>query len=273
LATLKKLKESPPTAVSRIRPVEAGSTVVSAMFYGKAGTGKTTVASTFPKPLLHLDIREKGTDSIVDVGGIDSVRVDSWDDIEELYWHVVQGKKYKTVVIDAVTQMQDLAIESVVSKEGREDKVMSKRMWGEASGKLKQWILSYRDLVDLGIHVVFLAHDRVSEGEDGEDGELMPDVGPRVMPSVASVMNAAVSVVGNTMIRELQERSANGKITKSMEYGMRLGPHAYYTTKIRSPKGTPVPIVLSDPTFEKIVSIIRGETTQPVVAAIRKRKK
>ena len=33
------------------------------LFYGKSGTGKTTLAGTFPKPLF-LDVNENGTSSV-----------------------------------------------------------------------------------------------------------------------------------------------------------------------------------------------------------------
>ena len=62
---MRKLQKSPaPTnnskfaaVLSRIKPVSDMSLVIAALFYGRAGTGKTTMAATFPGPLLHLDIR------------------------------------------------------------------------------------------------------------------------------------------------------------------------------------------------------------------------
>ena len=95
----------------RIKPVTSLGLVLAALFYGRAGTGKTTVASSFPKPLLHLDIREKGTDSIADVEDVDTIQVNSWDEFEQIYWYLASAEnKYKTVVIDAVSQLQDFAV-------------------------------------------------------------------------------------------------------------------------------------------------------------------
>lgn len=244
--------------VEKIKPVSAMDLTLAALFYGRAGTGKTTVACTFPRPILHLDIREKGTDSVSDLEDVDSIQVEDWDEFEQLYWYLDSGNhKYKTVVIDAVSQLQDFAVEKALAEDNKTGEVVSKRQWGQAAGKLKTWIINYRDLVDSGIHVVFLAHDRAHEGEESEDGEMMPSVGPRVMPSVASVLTASVKLIGNTFIRE-QHKKEGLKISREYQYCMRVGPHAYYETKIRQPKGSFTPDIIEDPSYDKLVSIMKG---------------
>jgi hypothetical protein len=251
--------------VSRITPVHELPLIVAALFYGKAGTGKTTLAATFPGPILHLDIREKGTDSISDVKGVDTVDILTWPDFEKAYWYLKSGKaKYKTVIVDAVTQLQDLAMSSVVGEAGKkEDDVVSQRMWGMISGRMKTWIVNYRDLVEESVNVVFLAHTRKNEGEETEDNEVAPEIGPRLMPSVASVLTACVKIIGNTFIQESFTKEENRKI-RNVKYCMRLGPHGVYETKIRQPKGSFTPDILEDPSYAKLVSIMKGEFNQPV---------
>lgn len=259
-APAKKSNSNFDAITDRIKPVTSLGLVLAALFYGRAGTGKTTVASTFPKPLLHLDIREKGTDSISDVEGVDTLQVNSWDEFEQVYWYLTSDQsKYKTVVIDAVSQLQDFAVEKALEEDGKSNEVVTKRQWGSAAGKLKTWIINYRDLVDHDINVVFLAHDRTREGEDGEDGELTPTVGPRLMPSVASVMTASVKLIGNTFIRETHEKLEGGKMKRSVVYCMRIGPHAYYETKIRQPKGSFTPDIIENPDYNVMVSLMKGE--------------
>jgi len=262
----------------KIKPVTSLGLTLAALFYGRAGTGKTTVSSTFPKPILHLDIREKGTDSITDVKDIDTLQIDGWDEFEQVYWYLVSDQNpYKTVVIDAVSQLQDFAVESAIAGNGRNDGIITKREWGTAAGKLKTWIVNYRDLVDKGINVVFIAHDRTNEGGDGEDGELTPTVGPRLMPSVASILTACVKLIGNTFVRESHEKQESGKMKRSVEYCMRIGPHAYYATKVRQPKGSYTPDVIENPDYETLVSIMKGEYQQrapapePVTRKLRKK--
>lgn len=249
---------------SKIKPVQSMSLTIAALFYGRAGTGKTTLAASFPKPLLHLDIREKGTDSISDLEQVDSLPVEDWNEFEQVYWYIkANPTKYKTVVVDAVSQLQDFAVEDAVAASGKGNDVVSKREWGIAAGKLKTWIVNYRDLVDLGINVVFLAHDRSRDEAEGEEGELMPSIGPRVMPSVASILTASVKLIGNTFIREQTKKLDGGRMERTVTYCIRIGPHAYYDTKVRQPKGSYTPDILVDPDYNVLVSLMKGEIAPP----------
>lgn len=250
-----------------IEIVEVGELpfALAALVYGRSGTGKTTISATFPKPLLLLDVREKGTDSIANVKGVEVGRIEKWEDFENIYWYIESGTtKYKTVVIDQITQLQDLAIIQAMEDDGKKvDDTISKRNWGQAAGLMKTWILNYRDLVEKDIHVVFLAHDRATDsGDTGDDDQLDPSIGARVMPSVASFLNGAVKVIGNTFIRETHSIQNNKKV-RSVEYAMRIGPHANYTTKIRSPVGIKSPDIIVDPSYDKLVAVVKGEYEEP----------
>ena len=245
--------------VSKIQPIHSRETFLAMLVYGRSGTGKTAFASTFPKPMLLMDVREKGTDTVAKVPGIDLVQVDTWEEFEQLYWYLVSGKhEYRTVVIDQISQLQDLAMEKVRRDEGKEPTdLISKRDWGAISGMMKTWLFNYRDLVDKQMHVCMVAHERANaEGEAIED-QIDPSIGPRLMPSVASSVNGAVSIIGNTFIRE---RFVGTDRTRMVEYCMRIGPHAYYTTKVRTPVGIETPDVLVNPSFEKALKLTQGES-------------
>lgn len=252
--------------VAKIKPIASLGLVLAALFYGKSGTGKTTVAATFPGPILHQDIREKGTDSITNVKDAQTVSIDRWIEWEQSYWYLKSGKSpFKTVIVDAVTQLQGLAIAKVREDENKDpDEVISKRMWGQVSGLLQTWIVNYRDLVDIGINVVFLAHTRDNEEQEAEDDEMIPHVGPRTMPSVASILTAAVKLTGNTFIRERRvEIEGSSRKRRVVDYCMRIGPHGFFETKVRVPKGTYVPDILVDPDYDKLIQIMKGEFPDP----------
>lgn len=240
--------------------------VISALFYGRSGTGKTTVLGTFPKPLLLIDIKEKGTDSLASEPGVDVIRINDWSELEDLYWELKDSDhKYKTVGIDAVHSMQALAIveaKDVANK--KETDQTSQKDFGQASGLMNTWLYNYRDLIEQGINVVFLAHDRVQEVDTEDDGDMiLPEVGPRLMPSVASTLLGAVNVVGNTYIREIVTKSkkVGEKSTRRVEYCLRIGPHGYYATKIRRPKKFQIPEFIVDPSYDKLANVIQGKTT------------
>lgn len=246
----------------RIKPVSEKSSYLSALIYGRSGTGKTHFGSTFPKPILMLDIREEGTDTIANVPGIDRLEVDSWSDFEDAFWFISEGEhKYKTILLDQISMLQDLAMEKIRKDENLQPTDMfHKRHWGQISGLMKTWLFSYRDLTKKDLHVCFLAHDRVSTNDDSIDDALEPNVGARVMPSLAAAINGAVDMIGNTYIRERFEGVGKDKV-RFVDYMMRLGPHAYYATKIRRPvEAGPPPEAIVDPTFEKITALTRGES-------------
>ncbi len=237
----------------------------SYLLYGRSGTGKTTISTTFPGPILHLDFGEQTTDSLNGLDNVKTAFISNWDELDAFYWYLAEGEhEFQTVVIDTITAVQELALEKALTQNGKEEgDFPSKKDWGEAAGLLKRAIINFRDLSmpDGPLnHVVFLAQDRVTNIDDeAEEDQIDPSVGPALMPSVAKVLNAAVKVIGNTYIKEVIKK-ANNKAKRVVEYRLRLGPHAYYLTKIRTPKGYKVPSHLMDPSYKQIQSVMRGET-------------
>jgi hypothetical protein len=59
------------------KPVQEVKYNGSTALYGRSGTGKTTLSASWPKPILYLNIKDNGTDSISDVEDIDVVHIDS----------------------------------------------------------------------------------------------------------------------------------------------------------------------------------------------------
>lgn len=273
---MKKTRPNNPTdyskVVKRIKDVSEYEPEFKCVFYGKPGTGKTTITASFPKPMLVLDISEKGTDSIRKVKGVKVLRLKSWDDAEAMYWYLKENEDdFKSVSVDTVSNLQELAIKHVLAmrrKQVKDGKVggwgtMTKKDWGEVASLVKPWILNMRDLP---LNMAFIAHDRtftVGEDEDDDnDTTITPTIGPRLMPSISSTLNAAVGVIGNTFIRErIKVFKVDGKKKEKriIEYCLRVGPHSVFVTKVRKPKEQELPEVLVDADYESILEIIEGE--------------
>lgn len=249
-----------------IRPISEIVHPRSWAIYGRSGSGKTTFAATFPKPVLLLDIRDKGTDSISDVEDVDYKLVESIDDIEDVYYYLKKNQEgYKTVVFDTITQLQQLTLETIVQGKNKNREnvgdwgTVTKREYGDTAAKMKEWIINFRDLP---MEVVFIAQERTNRTDDEDentDRMIIPEVGPGVMPSVAGHLNAAVAFIGNTFIR-LQTRTilkGEKKIKKDeTRYSLRIGPNPVYTTKIRKPKGIKLPPLLDDPTYNDVIHLM-----------------
>jgi phage nucleotide-binding protein len=87
------------------------------VIYGRAGSGKTTLGGSFPGPILLLDCKDEGTDSVSDIKDIDVMEIREWEDIEHAYWWLVQNpKRYKTLIVDTITQLQQVVVEEIGSK-------------------------------------------------------------------------------------------------------------------------------------------------------------
>lgn len=265
ISTKERREEVEDNILAKAKPVSETEDFLTCLFYGRSGTGKTTLASSFPKKILLLDFRDRGIDSIKDVKGIDVFNVQEWVEVESIFWSLQKKPGlYKSIILDTLSGMQNLAIHEVKRNEGQDDSDnLSKRGWGTVSAMMNQWLLNFRDLP---FHVVFLAPDRVrniavSEEEEAEleEGELEPEVGPALIPSAAKSVNAAVKVIGNTFIKQTVTADDSGNRVKKTQYRLRIGPHPYYITKIRSPKAFKIPQSINNPSFERIVKIMKGE--------------
>ena len=174
---------------------------------------------------------------------------------------LASDSKYETIVLDQVSALQGVAIEKHRRDNDFEPSdFFSRRDWGHVSGMMTTWLSNYRNLgVEKGKNIIFLAHQRTFGGEDEGSGEdqIAPSVGARLSPSVESFLCGAVSVIGNTFIRESFDKEKN----RSVEYRMRVGPHAYFRAKIRTPPGSvEIPDSIKDPTFDKLMKLARGES-------------
>jgi hypothetical protein len=121
------------------------------------------------------------------------------------------------------------------------------------------------DIRNLPVNSVFIAQERVfNAGDEEDDGvdQLAPEVGTKLMPSVNKDLCASVNIIGNTFIRikVTKKKDDKGKSFKEIKklFCLRLGPNEVYTTKIRKPKGIEAPDYITDPTFRKIMDIVKG---------------
>lgn len=236
--------------------------------YGRPGTGKTTISCTAPKPLLLIDVKDKGTDSgkrdDLQPGDITVFELETFDDIYEVYDYIEENPdRFKSVVIDHMTALQDFCYDKVMEEEGKSK--MSQGMYGTAGGYLKEVINLYKGLTDLGITPIFNCQDRMESGDGEGEDQLLPEVGPSLMPSVARTLCAASRVIGHTYQFENVEKLEGAKVRRNIEFRLRLGPNPYYITKVTRPFGTPCPQFLVDANYKDIMKIVKGKWEETTV--------
>lgn len=243
------------------------------VIYGPPGTGKTTLAGTFPRPICYVDIRDQGT-GVLEGKGIKVKQLIDLEDLDEVLLRLRKNHfGFKTVVLDTVSQLQQMLVEEHLAgkklKKGKRPGdwgTMSMQDWGAVTGEMKKKIIDFRDLADDGMNVVFLAQQKISKEEaeekEGSGYVLATTVGPSVSASVAEVLNGSVAVVASTFNRVKRiKKEVNGKkktITK-VEFCLRLGANPTYVSKVRKPIDVEVPPLLVDPTYEDLIAIMNGE--------------
>lgn len=243
------------------------------LLYGESGSGKTTLWATFPGPILALicsggrkpgelrsintpEYRKKITPRIVN----------SSDDLAK---YLEEAENYATVVLDHSTGLADMKLKEILGI----DELPVQKSWGMASqqqyGQLSiQCKESFRALLNLPGNIVIVAQQRTFGGEtDGNSEAIAPTVGAALTPSVTGWLNPACDFVVQMfkrakMVRKEAEIGGKKVVTwergKGIEYCLRTEPHDIYQTKFRIPKGQPLPDVIVDPSYEKILKLITG---------------
>jgi hypothetical protein len=272
-------KKQPQGIESRLKDLTDFEEPIITVIWGRSGHGKTTTASTWPKPMLIVDVNDKGSESAKSIklkkGDITVFEAKNADDLEEIIDFVDNNPtKYRTIVIDHLTQVQEFYKDRIMEEEGK--KKMTQPMFGTLSGYMKEFIMRVRSLNELGVYPVMLAQDRTDEVETPDEELLDPDIGPAMTPAVQKFLIASSKIVGRQYIASYQKKIKVNGIPKKVpvtEYRLFIGPNPYYATKIRKPQGAYCPEYLVNPNFNDLVAITKGEYKEPKESVDKPKKK
>jgi phage nucleotide-binding protein len=214
------------------------------LIYGESGTGKTRLASTFPK-VIFADI-DQGMGSVTEkVQSIDITDTDgmhAFDKLETMYKFLKAGNhEYETVVIDTLNEMQRVAMHATVEDfptiHRSYDDLPSQSDYGKM---LHDMVELCRDFVALPMRVVLLAQV-VSRVFDTDT--LQPQlIGKNTSREICRKMD----VIGYIYKSEKDNPAYPGKKLSEISFDA-----SQYVTKDRSFK---LPAVLPDPTYARISS-------------------
>ena len=165
---------------------------IIAMIYGNGGIGKTTFASTAPKPLL-LDC-ENGAKYFGLRGiEIDVIQIQTWKDFEdrELIETVKTGD-YETIIVDPIGEAMDKLINGLAdfgnSKLVQPDGSPTMAGWGYVKKKMRNFVKFLRDS---GKNVILIAH--IDEKMDDEQRIVKR---PMIATKISEELINMVDVVG-----------------------------------------------------------------------------
>ena len=162
------------------------------LLYGKPKTGKTTMASRFPKNLLIAF--EKGYNAI---DGIKAVDVNKWLEFRQILRQLEKPEAqamYDTITIDTTTIAYEMCEQFVCSQNG----VQSIRdiPWGQGWTLVKKEFEScLRKITMLGYGLVLISHIETRKEKTADDSEI-EILAPSMPKRCYEVVNQIVDIIG-----------------------------------------------------------------------------
>lgn len=234
------------------------------LIYGDPGAGKTFLAGTAQDVPSMADVHvfniDGGIMTLASRGDIHATDVHSVDDLEqELFRIINKDEKYKTtktVVIDNITELQTLALESLTMQEYQNRKKRNKNYtideiyledYGIAGKRLARILRGFRDLP---LHVIYIAHkkDKMRQGTN-----MLEESKPNLTEKLATAVMGYMDMV--FYLYTADETEGNEEIgyrTKTHRY-LLTQPANNFVAKTRGTKfANNLGQVVKDPTFTKI---------------------
>lgn len=265
------------SVIDRIAPMSFDDDEgIKILLYGRSGSGKTTLWGTFPGPILSI-IRSGGKkpgelrslDTPANRKKIQQVVLGESKEVMDLVKYQEEEQKFKTLVLDHSTGLQDLVLAEILGLDPDDMPVQkswglaTQQQYGQCTAQCKEYL---RALLGLSCNVVIIAQEREFNTDNEAAEFLAPTVGAALSPSLTGWLNTAVDYICQTYIRQKTEivtTKINGKEhqtlkkTKGVDYCLRVGPDAVYTTKFRQPKGYELPEAIIDPDYKKLMEQIK----------------
>lgn len=235
------------------------------VIYGNTGTGKTVLASTFPKtkeaPLLYLDILEGDTGSIGpdEMENIQVVEINHFTELDEVLTDVENGYtidtagkkvpiKYSTIVFSTATQLEYMMKQHLMESNKKDQ--MNLNLWGQArQGHDQLWNLCKYLHKKTGANIVVLAHQK--EIQDEENPQFNKII-PSLMNAAAYALCAKASFVWFTKVEsEPKIDPQTNEVKHELKFVTYIDAHPYLLTKTRKPQSMLVPQKIPNLTFAK----------------------
>ena len=221
--------------------------------YGKSNSGKTEFGSTFPKPLLYLQIGDDGSNTIAKKEGIFAPKtsIPNMAKLKEALEELIacKAKGYETVFIDTFSMVTNVWVdENAVKKK----KKMTQQMWGDLKTDTEELI---RLAHQLSKHVwVILSCHEATDAIEGMEDEILPDIRPSTTKGARTYLEGMANYgVHTTRLKKTVVK--DGVEKEVVKYAAHLGPNPYYWTKFQIDKSIKLPSVMVNPTFDKVTAL------------------
>jgi len=221
--------------------------------YGKSGSGKTKLASTFPKPMLYLRIGDDGSNTIANEEGISAIVVKDMGHLKELAKALIKDKSYASVVVDTfgmiTNEWQD---ENVIQKK----KKMTQQTWGDLKVDTEEFIRLFHKVSRK--HCVVLTCHETTDIVEGMEDEILPDIRPSVTKGARTYLEGMCNYGIHTLKITKEVTDSEGVSSEVVKYAAELGANAYYWTKLQIDSSIKLPKRVINPSYAKFIKLIGG---------------
>lgn len=223
------------------------------VLYGKSGAGKTHFLSTFPRPMLYLQFGDDGSNTIGDTEGIDAIRIESLQQLKEIAQEARLDKHYKTIACDTFSLVVQEWLDSNAVKK---NKRVTQQMWGDLKTDTEELIKEFKILANN--HIVVLTCHEVTDSIEGMEEEISPDVRPSVSKGSRTYLESMANFGIHLTVLTKEKDMPDGTTKTITAHAAHVAPNTYYWTKLQKPANIKVPQQVINPTYEKIINIMKG---------------
>lgn len=244
------------------------------LIYGDPGSGKTHLAGTCQDSPYMADVHvfniDGGLMTLAERGDIRATDIHSVDDLEREMHRIAAGDdKYattRTVVIDNITELQTLSLESIATRNftdrRRKDKTYTvDQIYLEDYGiSGKQLARVLRGFRDLPVHVIYIAHrkDKMRPGTNVLD-ESKPNLTDKLCTSIMGYMD----FVWYLYVAEEQVQGDDGEMYGETHRYLLTQPAGGFAAKTRGSEfAQRIGALIKDPDMSQIMAQYMGESIE-----------
>jgi hypothetical protein len=237
------------------------------IFNGKPGSGKTTTAGTFPKPMLYVALDSDGGGEVLKCYSDNDVKVLTLTGdvpgtpgarhlqakVMELLNELKGPHPYKSVVFDAYSSIEENLVNYV-------EKIKGKKLNLDERGSIATAMLDVRNaLVELSrgdVEYVCINHVKTKQCVDSTTGETTEMIIPKMSYNNGNILLERASAV----IYSVRRTVVNEDGTRTVKFLNYVGAHPNMDTKLRTHgKMSTTGMYIENLTYEKLQELMRGD--------------
>ena len=238
--------------------------------YGEPGAGKTTLALSFPKPLIiSVDNGLEGGAVFQSLDGAEKWMPINWKDLNALYFWFkkqIESKGYESIIVDSITSLAMLirheALLQEASKRGEGQALeelfaVTQPDYNKVATALEMYLLKLVQLSDVyGVHIVLTANVREPDTDKGQTKRSFD-----LQPAVERVVLQWANIYGELVAEEVDDpadkdkpRNERRRIERRVLWTRVQDPRRKNKSRFASLNPG-----VKDPTFDKIWDLVGSE--------------